>query len=79
MSYILVDAIVAAVSIGNAGVPAILYEVFIASVIFMVLPPSLMARLSVLLPGTGSGYGIVGPGNIRKNASSRRPQPSETV
>ncbi len=59
MSYILVDAIVAAVSIGNAGVPAILYEVFIASVIFMVLPPSLMARLSVLLPGTGSGYGIV--------------------
>ena len=59
ISYILVDAIVAAVSIGNAGVPAILYEVFIASVIFMILPSSLMARLAVLLPGTGSGYGIV--------------------
>ncbi len=59
VSYILVDAVVAAVSIENAGVPAILYEVFIASVIFMVLPSSLMARLSVLLPGTGSGHGII--------------------
>jgi stage II sporulation protein E len=59
VSYILVDAVVAAVSIGNAGVPAILYEVFIASVVFMVLPPSFMARLSILLPGTGSGYGVV--------------------
>jgi stage II sporulation protein E len=59
LTYILVDAVVAAVSFGNAGVPAILYEVFIASVIFMVLPPSLMARLSVLLPGTSSGHGLV--------------------
>ncbi len=58
IAYILVDAIVAAVSIGNAGVPAILYEVFIASVVFMVLPSSLMARLSVLVPGTSPGYGI---------------------
>jgi stage II sporulation protein E len=57
--YILVDAVVAAVSIGNSGVPAILYEVFIASVVFMVLPNSFMARLSVLLPGTGSGYGLI--------------------
>lgn len=59
VSYILVDAIVAAVSIGHAGVPAILYEVFIASVIFMVLPPSFMTKLSVLLPGTGSGQGVI--------------------
>ncbi|WP_143162266.1 SpoIIE family protein phosphatase [Sporobacter termitidis] len=59
LSYVLVDAVVAAVSIGNAGVPGILYEVFIASVIFMVLPPSFMSRLSVLLPGTGSGFGII--------------------
>lgn len=57
--YILVDAVVAAVSIGNAGVPAILYEVFIASVIFMVLPASFMARLSVLLPGSSAGYGVI--------------------
>jgi stage II sporulation protein E len=58
-SYILVGAVVAAVSIGNAGVPAILYEVFIASVIFMILPPSFMARLSILLPGVGSGHGVI--------------------
>jgi stage II sporulation protein E len=57
--YILVDAVIAAVSIGNADVPAILYEVFIASVVFMVLPGSLMARLSVLLPSAGSGYGLI--------------------
>lgn len=59
LSYILVDAAVAAVSIGNAGVPAILYEVFIASVVFMVLPSGFMLRLAVLLPGTGSGYGVL--------------------
>ena len=59
LTYIIVDAVIAAVSIGNDAVPAVLYEVFIASVVFMVLPQSLMARLSVLLPGTGSGYGIV--------------------
>ena len=59
VTYIFVDAIVAAVSIGNAGVPAILYEVFIASVAFMVLPSSFMAKLSVLIPGTGTGYGVL--------------------
>lgn len=59
VSYIVIDAVVAAVSMGNAGVPAILYEVFIASVIFMVLPSSFMARLSILLPGSGSGHGVM--------------------
>ncbi len=59
VSFILVDGVVAAVSIGNTGVPSILYEVFIASVVFMVLPPSLMARLSVLLPGKGTGFGVI--------------------
>jgi stage II sporulation protein E len=67
VSYILVDAIVAAVSIGNAGVPAILYEVFIASVVFMVLPPSFMSRLSVLLPGTGTGHGMMKAREYTKN------------
>lgn len=67
MAYILVDAVVAAVSLDNAGVPAILYEVFIASVIFMVLPPAFMARLSVLLPGTGSGYGLIKAREYTKN------------
>ncbi len=67
LSYILVDAAVAAVSIGNAGVPAILYEVFIASVTFVVLPSSFMARLSVLLPGTGSGHGVFKAREYTKN------------
>ncbi|MEL4107046.1 SpoIIE family protein phosphatase [Oscillospiraceae bacterium WX1] len=59
MTYILVDACAAAVSLGNAAVPAILYETFIASVIFMLLPPSFMARLSILIPGTSGGYGVL--------------------
>lgn len=67
VSYILIDAVVAAFSIGNDGVPAILYEAFIASVVFMILPPSFMARLSVLLPGTGSGYGAVKAQEYTKN------------
>jgi stage II sporulation protein E len=67
VSYILVDAVVAAVSIGNTGVPAILYEVFIASVIFMILPASFMAKLSVLLPGTGSGQGVIKAREYTKN------------
>lgn len=57
LAYILVDGIVAGVSLGSTGVPAILYEVFIASVLFMVLPASFMARLSVLLPGVTAGHG----------------------
>jgi stage II sporulation protein E len=67
LSYILVDAAVATVSIGNAGVPAILYEVFIASVVFMVLPAGFMSRLAVLLPGTGSGYGVSRAREYTKN------------
>jgi stage II sporulation protein E len=67
IAYILVDASVAALSIGNAGVPAILYEVFIASVVFLMLPASFMARLSVLLPGTSSGFGILRAREYTKN------------
>lgn len=66
-SYILVDAVVAAFSIGNTGVPAILYEAFIASVVFIVLPSSFMARLSALVPGTGSGYGVIKAQEYTKN------------
>lgn len=67
ITYILVNAVVAVVAAGNAGVPAMLYEVFIASVVFMVLPASFMARLAILLPGTGSGYGVIKARAYTKN------------
>lgn len=67
LTYVLIDSIVAAASISNTAVPAILYEVFIASVIFLILPASFMSRLSVLLPGTGSGYGTIKALEYTKN------------
>jgi stage II sporulation protein E len=59
LSFIMVDALVAALSMNNPAVPAILYEVFIASVVFMVLPGAFMSKLSVLLPMNGSGLGVL--------------------
>jgi len=57
--FILLNACVAGVSLDSPAVPGMLYEAFIASVIFMILPPSFMGKLSVLIPGTGSGYGVL--------------------
>jgi len=57
--YILLNACVAGVSLDSPHVPGMLYETFIATVLFMILPPSLMSRLSVLIPGTGGGYGLL--------------------
>jgi stage II sporulation protein E len=57
--FILLNACVAGVSLESPAVPGMLYETFIATVLFMLLPPSLMSRLGVLIPGTGSGYGII--------------------
>lgn len=58
LAFIAVDAAAALLSLGSAGVPAILYETFIASVVFMVLPHSFMARLGALMPQETPGSGI---------------------
>lgn len=57
LSFIIVDAAVAALALQSGAVPAILYEVFIASVIFMVLPASAIARLGAFLPTRMRGGG----------------------
>ncbi|NLB29493.1 MAG: stage II sporulation protein E, partial [Clostridiales bacterium] len=57
LSFIIVDAAVAALAIQSGAVPAILYEVFIASVVFIVLPASAIARLGAFLPTRMRGAG----------------------
>ena len=57
VSFIAVGAAAALLSFGNAGVPSVLYEVFFASVIFIVLPGSFMSRLGALLPHSLPGNG----------------------
>ena len=57
VSFIMVGAAAALLSLGNAGVPSLLYESFAASVIFIMLPASFMSRLGALLPRTISGNG----------------------
>ena len=43
----------------GVGSPAILYEVFIAAVLFMLLPHSFLAKIGALLPADSSGYGAL--------------------
>ena len=59
LSFIIVDAAVAAMAFQSGAVPAILYEVFIASVVFMILPASWVARLGAFLPARMRGAGAV--------------------
>jgi stage II sporulation protein E len=57
LSFIIVDAGAALMSLGNSAVPSILYEVFIASVVFMITPQSFLSRLGALLPENSHGNG----------------------
>ena len=59
LTFVVVDAGAAAVAFHTAAVPAILYEVFIASVVFIILPASTISRLSSLLPEHMRGGGAV--------------------
>ncbi|MDR0838601.1 MAG: serine/threonine-protein phosphatase [Oscillospiraceae bacterium] len=59
LAFIIVDAAAAAMALHSAAVPSILYEVFAASVIFMLLPPSLLARLGAFLPERAQNGGAI--------------------
>ena len=73
LAFVLVDAAAAALAAQNAGVPAILYETFAASVIFMVLPQSAMVRLNAFIPGSEGGGGLA---KAREYTKSRVDQAS---
>ena len=67
-SYILADA-VAVVWLWNVSSSAsAMYEVFIASVAFAVLPSRTMARMTILIPANTKGYGVL---KAREYAKSR--------
>ncbi|MDR0915854.1 MAG: SpoIIE family protein phosphatase [Oscillospiraceae bacterium] len=53
-----VNAAAAVMALGNASVPAILYEAFFASVLFMLTPASVMNHLNALVPEKGRNSGI---------------------
>ena len=57
LSFIIVDAAAAAMAFRSGAVPAILYEVFIASVVFMLLPGATISRLGAFLPTRRHGAG----------------------
>ena len=57
--FVLVDAAAAAVALHTDAVPKILFEVFLASVVFIILPASTVSRLSALLPEHMRGGGAV--------------------
>ena len=59
LSFIIVDAAAAAMTFQSGAVPAILYEVFIASVVFMILPASAVSRLGAFLPAQRRGAGAM--------------------
>jgi len=60
VSFVLVGAAISLMSFGGAPVPALLYEVFAASVIFIILPNSFISRFAALLPIAGmSGSGVL--------------------
>ena len=50
VAFVLVGAVASLMSIGSAGIPSILYEAFVASVIFLLIPNAFMSRLGALLP-----------------------------
>lgn len=59
ISFIVADAVALLSAWDSVGSTAILYEVFIASVIFMVIPNSFMSKAGAMLPAETSGYGIL--------------------
>ena len=67
ITFVLVNAATAALAIGNAGVPAILYETFAAAVIFMIIPQSSMIRLNSFFPNSGEGNGVIKAREYTKN------------
>ncbi|MDR1589545.1 MAG: SpoIIE family protein phosphatase [Oscillospiraceae bacterium] len=67
LAFILVDAALALLFTGFAGSIALVYEVFIASVAFMLLPQTLLSRLSVLFPAPPGGSGALKAREYTKN------------
>ncbi len=67
LAFIVTAASCAAAGRGGDGVPAILYEVFIASVVFIVLPRRALNRIGAMLPGSSGGGGA-----DRAKSSTRR-------
>ncbi|MDR3309909.1 MAG: SpoIIE family protein phosphatase [Oscillospiraceae bacterium] len=65
--YDIVNAAAAAMALGTGAVPAMLYEAFIASVIFMVLPARVMNRLNSLIPERGTSFGLIRAREFTKN------------
>ncbi len=59
VSFILTDAVAFMAVRNGVGSPAVLYEVFIAAVLFMLLPHSFLSKVGALLPADGSGYGAL--------------------
>ena len=55
--FIVSAAACAAAGRGGAGVPAILYEVFLASMLFIALPRQTVNRVGAMLPRQGGGNG----------------------
>ena len=57
LAFVLVDAGAAVVALHTDAAPKILYEVFLASIVFIILPASMVSRLSSLLPERMRGGG----------------------
>jgi stage II sporulation protein E len=67
LAFILVDAALALLFTGFTGSIALVYEVFIASVVFMLLPQTILSRLSVLFPSPPGGGGALKAREYTKN------------
>jgi stage II sporulation protein E len=57
--FILADATLALLFSGASGSIALVYEVFIASIVFMLLPQTLLSKLGVLFPSPVGANGIL--------------------
>ncbi len=59
LSFILANALIVLFTWGYIGEISIMYEVFCASVLFIIIPTSLMNKISSFFPGKISGYGAL--------------------
>lgn len=57
LSAVLTNAVIAAFQVSSPAVPGCLYEMFITSVVFVLLPNGFMDRIEAFLPSSVGGYG----------------------
>lgn len=65
--FIAVEASASLLALNNPAVPSVLYETFIASVTFLVLPHGFMSRLGALMPVAYTGSGVSRAREYTKN------------